>query len=375
MSTRHEVDLFTLADQPEDLAYQQDLRQYCSQVTVARLHPGRARLRSLPYLFTQTPLTIPHFYSPELYREVRSAVGRRSYDRIFVYCSAMMQYVEQADQIPVLTDFVDIDSDKWTQYAGFTRFPLSTIYRREGRCLREYEREACRRSACVLVTTEREAELARKIAPGTAVHVVRNGVDSVYFNPPAIPQDGPPSIVFMGDLSYFPNQEAVVYFTREVFPLIRRSLTDARFLVVGRNPSRQVRGLAGIAGVEVTGYVPDVREHLARAQVFVAPFSIAAGIPNKILEAMAYGLPVVATPRAVQGLSSRVAAVIQTAESTEQLAAGVLALLQNPAAARRQGLEGRRRVIDEHNWEHALERLLELVDHPASTARTGAGAA
>jgi sugar transferase (PEP-CTERM/EpsH1 system associated) len=365
MARRHEVDLFTLADQAEELAHQRALLEYCRQVTVARLNPRLARLRSLPYLLTRTPLTAPYFYSAELDREVRKALARRSYDRLFVYCSAMAQYVDTASQIPVLMDLVDVDSDKWTQYGSLARFPWSAVYRREGRYLREYEREACRRCAGVVVSTEREAELARKVAEGTAVHVVPNGVDSNYFSRPAMPRDSrPPAVVFTGDMSYFPNEVAAIYFARSVLPLIRRSQKDVRFLVVGRNPGRKVRELRGMTGVEVTGFVPDVREHLARAQVSVAPFSIAAGIPNKILEAMAYGLPVVATPRAVQGLSRSVAGAVETAESAEELAGRVVALLGDPERARRKGMEGRRRVIAEHNWEQVLDRLLELLEDP-----------
>ena len=119
-----------------------------------------------------------------------------------------------------------------------------------------------------------------------------------------------PTVIFTGDMSYFPNQEAVIFFAREVLPLIRRSVEGARFLIVGRNPGKKVTGIAEIDGVEVTGFVPDVRTYLAKAHVAVAPFSIAAGIQNKILEAMAYGLPVVATSRTRQGLSPEVADLV-----------------------------------------------------------------
>ena len=369
IASRHEVDLFTLADDPQDLAHRPALLQYCRNVTVAPLNARLARLRSLPYLFTRTPLTVPYFHSEELDREIRAAMTRSTYDRIFAYCSPMAQYVEPEMQIPLLMDFVDMDSDKWTQYARFARFPFSAVYRREGRCLREYERQACRRACCVLVTTEREAGLAREIAGDTVVHVLPNGVDGEYFSPPAAVPDSP-AVVFTGDMSYFPNEQAAVQFARTVLPLVRRSEPDVRFLVVGRNPGPKVKELGAIPGVEVTGFVPDVRTYLARARVSVAPFSIAAGIPNKILEAMAFGLPVVATSRALQGLSGTVREAIETAEEPEDMAAAVVRLLQNRVQARSKGLEGRIRVIEEHDWNQMAHRLLELIEAPASTPRT-----
>ena len=135
IAARHEVDLFTLADDAGDLSYQSALAASCHQLTVARLHPKLARLRALPFLLTSTPLTVPYFYSAELQAEIRKALLRRSYDRIFVYCSAMAQYVQSIDSIPILMDLVDVDSDKWTQYAAYTKLPLSAVYRREARAL------------------------------------------------------------------------------------------------------------------------------------------------------------------------------------------------------------------------------------------------
>lgn len=336
-------------------------------VTVARLVPFLARLRALPALLTRAPLTIPYFYSAELAGAVRRALQQNVYDRVFVSCSAMAQYAEVIKDIPVLMDLVDVDSDKWTQYAGFARFPFSAIYRREGRCLREYERKVCERASCVLVTTEREARLVREISASAEVRVVPNGVDTAFFDPAAVPRvTGRPTVTFTGDMSYFPNQEAVEFFARNVLPIIRSSVPDVRFLIVGRKPSPNVLRLREIEGVEVTGFVPDVRTYLAQTHVAVAPFSIAAGIQNKILEAMAFCLPVVATSRTSGGLSTRAAEVVETADTAEGLAAKVVLLLTNPQLAREKGLEGRRRVEAGYSWDTCLEQLMQIVERPGA---------
>jgi sugar transferase (PEP-CTERM/EpsH1 system associated) len=367
LAARHEVDLFTLADDAADLIHKPVLLRDCRRVTVARLNPRLARLRSIPYLLTRKPLTIPYFYSTELQKEVRKAATAGSYDRVFVYCSAMAQYVDPAWGIPVVTDFVDVDSDKWRQYATFTGWPISAVYRREGWALRQFERQVCESSACVVVTTGREAALVRQISSRARVEVVPNGVDTEYFKPPAkAPDRGRPTVGFTGDMSYFPNVEAVTYFARKVLPLIRRSVPGTQFLIVGRNPGPKVRMLAKIDGVEVTGFVPDVREYLARMQVAVAPFSIAAGIQNKILEAMAFGIPVVCTSRAAQGLSSGAAGAVETADGSEEMAAKIVNLLGNSALAGARGIQGRNKVAAEYRWDRSLERLLQLLDDPAS---------
>jgi glycosyltransferase involved in cell wall biosynthesis len=118
-----------------------------------------------------------------LQRRVHQALKQRTYDRIFVYCSAMAQYVESVDKIPMVVDLVDVDSNKWTQYATFTKFPFSAVYRREGATLAAFERRVCERSAAVVVTTDREARLLRNISPAARVHVIPNGVDTEFFRP------------------------------------------------------------------------------------------------------------------------------------------------------------------------------------------------
>jgi sugar transferase (PEP-CTERM/EpsH1 system associated) len=364
MAARHQVDLFTLADQPEDLACREELLKYCRHVTVARISPALARLRALPYLLTRTALTLPYFYSAELAAAIHNALRTNSYHRIFVYCSSMAQYLDGVEGIPITIDLVDVDSDKWAQYATFCKFPFSAIYRREARALRRYEGAICRQSSCAVVTTEREAQLLRQITDAVPVHVVPNGVDSGYFDSAVAPRDRTvPTVIFTGDMSYFPNQDAVTFFAQQVLPLIRRSVEGTRFLIVGRNPDKKVLRLRDVEGVEITGFVPDVRTYLAKAHVAVAPFSIAAGIQNKILEAMAYGLPVVATSVTTRGLSPEVSHLVAVGNSPEELSAETVALLRDPQLAARRGLESRQRVSAVYKWETNLGRLLQLVEN------------
>jgi len=363
MSARHEVDLFTLVDDPADLEHRAALSKWCRRVAAVPIRPALARLRALPYLFTETPLTLPCFHSTGLRSEVDRAFAAEQYDRIFVYSSAMAQYAPTNGRVPLLIDLVDVDSDKWTQYSASARFPYSAIYRREGRFLARYERSISEKAAVAIVSTEREAGLLRAIAPEARIEVVPNGVNTEFFSPSAVaPENSGPAIVFTGDMSYFPNEDAVGFFASEVLPLIRRAIPGVRFLVVGRNPGPKVLRLQQFEGVTITGFVPDVRTYLAQAQVATAPFLIAAGIQNKILEAMSYGLPVVATKRATQGLSRRVGELVETGETAQELAARVVALLRDSGAARRKGLAGRVRVTEEYRWEAALDSLMHLLE-------------
>jgi len=150
--------------------------------------------------------------------------------------------------------------------------------------------------------------------------------------------------------------------------LVRREIPDVRFLIVGRNPNRRVQQLQEIERVEVTGFVPDVRPWFREASVAVAPLTIAAGVQNKILEAMAAGLPVVATARAAQGLRPEVMDLVEIAGTAEEFAQRVVHLLRNPQLAQTNGLNGRHRVATSYDWDVAMDRLLELVEDPSGAS-------
>jgi len=374
LAARHTVDVFTLADDASDIAHREALAAYCNSVTVELVRGSAARWRSLPVLLTGQPLTLKYFYSAALHEQVRRALASHAYDRVVVYCSAMGQYLDFDSRIPVIMDFVDMDSDKWRQYAEVARFPLSTIYRREARTLRVYERELCGKCSGLAVTTEREARVARGIHPAKTIHVIPNGVDTAYFDPAVVPRvASEPTVIFAGDMGYFPNEQAAIHFATEVLPLVRRSVPGTRFLIAGRRPGKRVLNLKSIDGVEVTGFVPDIRSCLARAHVSVAPFRIGTGIQNKVLEAMSYGLPVVLTPRAAQGIAPGIADCVDIGDSADELASKIVPLLRNPDHANRRGMENRRRVAHHYSWDSAMEFFLRLVEQPSKVEIPGGG--
>jgi sugar transferase (PEP-CTERM/EpsH1 system associated) len=260
--------------------------------------------------------------------------------------------------------FAELDSDKWRQYSERSGPPGRWIYRREWKRLLEFERRlaaACRMN--VLCTPLEEAIFRREI-PGVTTAVLKNGVDLEYFRPR--PADAEPGrIVFTGVMDYLPNADACVHFAREVLPRVRERFPSARFSIVGAHPAPRVRRLARLRAVEVTGFVPDTRDWLARASVAVAPLRIARGIQNKVLEALAMGLPVVGTTAATQGIEGTPLVHYLVADDAEAEAEAVIGLLADPAAARALGLRGRRLVEERYDWERTLEPLDRLLEELA----------
>jgi glycosyltransferase involved in cell wall biosynthesis len=202
-------------------------------------------------------------------------------------------------------------------------------------------------------------------------------VDLDYFAPQGS-AEGPPSCVFVGALDYRPNVDGAVWFCQEIWPEIRRRHPDARVSLVGRCPVPRVKRLAEIAGVEVVGPVVDVRPYVARAAVAVVPLQIARGLQNKVLEALAMGKPVVASPPALGGLKAEPGVHLLAARSRDEWVESMCGLFTDPALRTRLGAAGRRFVESCHRWDHCLQPLHELLglpeDHNDMSAAASAAA-
>lgn len=355
---RHRVFVGTFLDDPDDEAHVGTLRAMCAGLHVARLHPARARIGSLGGLWGGEALTLRYYRDAALQRWVQETVRRERIDAVVVFSSSMAQYAEGLG-LPMLVDFVDVDSAKWTEYAARHRWPMSWVYRREGEQLLAYERAVAARSARSFFSTEKETALFRGLAPECVnlVEPMCNGVDAGYFAPDAARASpfaaGERPVVFTGAMDYWPNVDAVSWFASEILPRLRAEWPALRFHVVGRHPAPAVRALASDA-VVVTGTVPDVRPYLQHAAVVVAPLRLARGIQNKVLEAMAMGRPVVAARDCVEAISAERGSELLDAADADAFVREAGALLRDPARAAAIGAAGRRRVLQDYSWDAHL---------------------
>lgn len=362
LARRHRVHLGTFIDDPRDERYVGDVRALCADLHVERMNPSFARLRSMAGLVSAEPLTLPYYRSQGLADWVGRTVRERGIDTAVVFSSAMGQYVTPFPQLKVLLDFVDVDSEKWTQYAPSHTWPLSWLYRREGRRLLAFEAAMAGRSARSFFVTDAETALFRRLAPQCAgtVETISNGVDAEFFSPDHHLEspypDGEHPVLFTGAMDYWPNVDAVTWFAAEVAPRLRRERPSLRFYIVGMNPAPAVQALAG-DGIVVTGTVPDVRPYLRHAAVVVAPLRVARGVQNKVLEAMAMGRPVVASRACAQGIAGNGGEHLAVAATPEEFARAVDALLCDPASAEAMGVAARARVLARYSWDAHLSRM------------------
>lgn len=364
LSARHEVHLGTFIDDPDDEVHVARVRGLCAEAHIVRLDPRIARWRSLGGLLRREPLTLAYYADESLRRWIAEAIARTQFDAVIAFSSAMAQFAPGG--IPFMLDFVDVDSAKWTQYGSERRWPMSWLYRREGRTLLEYERTVARRAQASFFVTEKEVALFESLAPeckGLA-SAVGNGVDADHFAPDSM--RGSPyaqsevPVVFTGAMDYWPNVDAVKWFSEEMLPRLQQTWPALRFYVVGRNPAPAVQALV-MHGVNVTGTVTDIRPYLQHAAIVVAPLRLARGVQNKVLEAMAMERPVVAASACVEAIDAVAGRDLLCAESPADYVEAVDGLLQDTQHAAAIGRAGRECVLARYSWDARLSGLDERL--------------
>jgi polysaccharide biosynthesis protein PslH len=364
LASRHRVHLGMFIDAPEDAQHIEKLRSVCTSVFWRPLSPRRAKLRSLRGLLNGASLTQGYYNDPRFRADVDYAIEQHKPETFYVFCSAMAPYVANHQAEQVILDMVDVDSEKWRQYAEASTGLTRMVYARESRALLALERQAAATADAVTLVSPVEVKLFISRAPEAAsyVHSIGNGVDVDYFDPSIrfdSPFDERPAIVFTGAMDYRPNVEAMTWFVQQVMPLLRRQPTTPCLWIVGAKPSNAVIDLAG-PDVRVTGHVPDVRPYLSHAVVVVAPLHIARGLQNKVLEAMAMAAAVVVTPQIRQTLDRCHDDEVLTATEPAEFAGTIARIFYEGAA--KIGGRAKARIICDYRWETSFEALDNLLD-------------
>jgi sugar transferase (PEP-CTERM/EpsH1 system associated) len=362
LGARHTVDLFCFADSDAEAQPIEALKKFCRHIYVETRSRVNILVGTTRSFMRGEPLSCGCFFSSSFQAEVRRALAGDTYDVIFVYCSSMAQYLPLPLPVPVVMDFVDIDSAKWAQYAGSSRPPLSWLFAREARELARYEEDWAGASSATIVTTRQEASLLR--GEGTLrVEVVANGVEIPAGQIGALPEEIralQPYALFVGTMDYLPNVDAVEYFAEDILPRVRERHPEMGFVIAGRDPSRRVRRLAQKPGIVVTGTVPEVGTYLAGSSAVVAPFRIAQGIQNKLLEALAVGKPIVSTSGPAAAIGASHGETLLIADTPQDFANALVAILEDPELCGRlsNGVDFVRRNF---SWREKLNDLEQLL--------------
>ena len=263
--------------------------------------------------------------------------------------------------IPKILDFGDMDSQKWLEYVHYKPFPLSLGYALEGRKMERAEKRLARKFDLCTATTRAEWQTLEDFQTGAATDWFPNGVDADFFKPDGEGYDAD-TISFIGRMDYYPNQEAMFRFCAEVWPRLREKRAQMKLLIVGADPIPAVQKLGELPGVTVTGSVPDVRPFVLRSAAMVAPLKIARGTQNKILEAMAMGVPVVSSRTAAGGVDAVAGEHLLVADTADEYVAAILRICDDADERARLAEQGRARMLSHHAWPESMRRLDAIIE-------------
>lgn len=371
LSRRYDVYLASLVDEPIRLATWRALREVTADMALVPMSEGVRHVRAIRSLAAGGSLTEGMFQAPWLSEQIRRWVDQHTFDAALGVCSSTAAYLRDVPAARKVIDLIDVDSAKWADYALTCHGVQRWMYRMEAGRLARCERQLADQMDAVMVVSAPEAAAYRALAPSCNIVTVTNGVDLDYFSPQQEAAERP-VVVFTGVLDYRPNVLGLRWLARHVWPHVRRAVPDAELRIVGRNPTRAVRRLSRIDGVDVRGPVPDVRPHLAEAAAAVAPLTIGRGIQNKVLEAMAMGRAVVASPQAAEGIGARDDEHLLIARTAGQWIVNLCTLLVEPLLGRSIGHAARQYVQIHHRWDQCLSPLLDLLTADRTTSTTSA---
>ena len=354
------VCLVALAHDHDEVAQASVLSELVDALHVVRVTRSMNLVKGALRLGTDQPLTHLLLDSPRMRPLLEEICRTWAPNVVLAYCSGMARFAMEPPlaTLPFVLDMVDVDSFKWEALADTGWGPRTWIYRREARVLRRFEAEATRVARATLVVSPREAQVLRSLDQRFEPVIMPNGVDLDTFRNTGQPAGGL-GVVFTGVFSYEPNETAALWLLEHVWPLVLAAQPDAHLTLVGMGPSQTLRRRAAQAGVEVTGSVPDVRPYLWRAAIAVAPLETARGVQNKVLEAVAAGLPAVVTPAVFEGLPEVVRPACCVAHGAQAFADQVQELLCL-SAARRHALAGSA-SLEALAWENVLAPLGKVL--------------
>ena len=366
LSKKHTVHLFSFIESCKEREYLSVLKKYCKNVDVIYLPQWMSILKMLMNVPMRKPFQISYYYSKEMNKLLRDVIRNARYDLIHVALIRMAPYIEKMNTIPVIIDHIDcLSLNMERRYKTERGFLRKSVFKKEWEAMKEYEYRY--REVPSIVTSEKDKAALNGY---NEIKVISNGVDLERFqytyNGDTVKDI---DILFVGNMGYFPNEQAMAYFFNSIYSILKNFKKNLRVYVVGSNPVRKIRALSDNLNVFVTGFVEDVRRYFYRAKVFIAPLQSGSGIQNKILEAMACGVPVVSTSIGNSGIGAKDREEIIIADEPENFAVSVLEILDSEDKRRSLSCNARKLVERDFSWGKRGQELESFYRRVISFAK------
>ncbi len=347
LSKNNLLDILTFVDNPKDYQYENQLKKYCNKLYIYPIKKLFHGFKAAYFFAIGKTLSEGYYFSRKVQKKVNDLLSSNNYELVFCYSSQIAQYIINKN-IPKLIDFCDVDSLKWKQYSERKIFPYNVILKIESERLARREKEIYNQFSLSLFSTNTEVKIFNP-PEDNHIYVLSNGVDYEYFKPQAITKEN--SLIFVGTMNYFANVDAVLWFSKNVFPRILNNYPEMKFYIVGRNPESRLIALSeNSENIIVTGYVADIRPYIARSKLAVIPLRIARGIQNKILEAMAMEIPVVMPRNILNTFENLDESAVLVYDNENSMVDVIVNSINDNALLERVGRKSREYVMHNHDW-------------------------
>ncbi|MDR0802027.1 glycosyltransferase [Fluviicola sp.] len=361
LSGIYEVTLICTSDLPVPEEHLRIVNQYCNRIHLFQLSKSGLLFQLLTSALSSKPFQVQYFYRKSIHRKVRKIIAELQPKHIYCQLIRVSEYVKNEHLIPKTLDYMDALSKGMERRVQTEPWYKSWFYRLESRRLKQYERRIFDYFENKTIISEQDRKLI--FHPDNAeITVVPNGIDHSFFENLSIPKDY--DLVFTGNFSYAPNIEAAVCLAEEILPLIHQNGIPCKLLLSGASPVKKVLDLQ-TEFVHISGWVADIRISYQRSRLFVAPLFIGTGLQNKLLEAMASGLPCITTPLSNNALGGTNYENILLAEDISAFVEKITEGLIHESHFSSIALHGKNYIEQHYSWEKQTLKLLQLLHTPS----------
>jgi sugar transferase (PEP-CTERM/EpsH1 system associated) len=361
LSRKHELTLVSFIADDSEQDHVPSLQGYCRDLHVLPMSPLRSAMSVTCNVWRREPLQVLYYRLERMRRLLAELTAATEFDAIYVHLFRMAPYAADYPGLYRIVDLTDVISKEISLSLPYRGLASRLVYEIEKSRIAHYERWVAGTFEETWLISEADWKLLTAACPTANIRIMPNGVDLDLFQPTGQTYQ-PNSLIFVGHMGVFHNIDAAIHLARDVLPVVQERIPGCTLKIVGADPDPQVQRLGHDSSVTVTGFVPDLNEQLNQAAVFVAPLRFAAGIQNKVLEAMAAGTPVVTTGLINEGLGAQPQHEILVADDVASTARQIVLLLQDQEQRQQIARAGRQFVERQYSWDHVVERVAAIED-------------
>ena len=364
LAKHHTLHLITFAESDKDYDYIPELQSIFKTIEVVRLPKWKSVLNVGLGMFGKLPLQVNYFKSTRFNNALSQLLKKEKFDAVHVQHLRMAQYAIHKKELKRILDLPDAFSLYWQRRKTVKRNILVTLLDNiESKRVMAYEKYILNEFNLNLVCSVEDKNFLIKTHGITNISVLPNGVDTHKFKPMVHDYSAADTLLFTGNMDYAPNVDAVVYFVEDVFPLIKKEHPNVKFIIAGQRPIDKVLALANGHDIEVTGFIPELQTMYNSASIVVAPLRFGAGTQNKVLEAMAMGIPVVCSNIGFEGLGIADGDGAFMRTNAKDFAKTVNLLLTDEALRKSTGTKGSEAIANNFSWEKIAALLDNYLSH------------